>query len=329
MAVTSKDIANELGLSQPTVSRILNGTQGHRVADATRKRVLEAAVRMDYRPNAVARSLRKQRTNIVGFYSAYARLDARHDFLSAIIGGLQRSCEDYNLDLLLHGVQARRTTDEIYGDLTDGRIDGLFLHATIENELVARLAASPLKVIALVDEMADVPSVVADNAGGMRQLVEHLLQKGHRRIGFVAPDQRYESVDRRMNAFRTEMALHGIGPDQAPIFHVAIDESMDAWPQIKASPVRPTAVCCWNDRAAYKLLWYCMQNGIKAPDDLAIAGFDGFLETKLPVRKLTTVTVPYVEITERAMLSMLDLFAHRPVAPAAVIPVALTPGDTA
>jgi DNA-binding LacI/PurR family transcriptional regulator len=329
MPVTSKDIANELGLSQPTVSRILSGGHGHRIAEATRQRVLEAAKRMDYRPNAVARSLRRQRTNIVGFYSAYASLDARHDFLSAIIGGLQRSCENHNLDLLLHGIQANRLPDDIYGDLTDGRIDGLFFHATLENSLVARLAASHLKVVGLVDVMPNVPSVVGDNADGMRQLIDYLWKNGHRRIGFVGPASRYESVECRTAAFRSEMESRGVSEEDAPVFKVPVEEANEAWPEIEKRKRRPTAICCWNDRAAYNLLWFCMQNGIRVPEDIAIAGFDGFVEMKLPVLQLTTVTVPYGDITERAMDIMLKLFASESVPESTVLPVVLTPGDTA
>lgn len=332
MAVTAKDIANQLGLSQPTVSRILNGTRGHRIAEATRVRVVEAARRMDYRPNAVARSLRRQRTNIVGFYSGYASLNVRHDFLGAIIGGLQRACEPHGLDLLLHGVQAHRSMEEVYRDLTDGRIDGLFFHATIANPLVARLAASSLKVIALVNAMPNVPAVVADGADGMRQLVNYLWSKGHRRIAYVSPMQ-FESVHARRQAFLDEMQKRGASPIESPVISTSIEDTLESaaavWNSLKELEVMPTAVCCWNDRAAYKLLWHCMQIGVRVPDELAIAGFDGFLETKIPVRELTTVTVPYGDMTERALELMMNLFDGTSIPMTTVVPVTLTPGDTA
>ena len=101
MPVTAKDIAREFELSQPTVSRILSGDPNHRVAEATRERVLETARRLGYQPNAVARSLRRGRTNIIGLYTNH-NYDARNDFLGTIVGALQRNCETHDLDLLLH-----------------------------------------------------------------------------------------------------------------------------------------------------------------------------------------------------------------------------------
>src|SRR5579884_4297185 len=121
MPVTSKDIANRLGLSQPTVSRILNGTPGYRVSPATRQRVLDMARQLEYRPNAVARSLRHRKTNIVGFYTGYGVLNARNPYLAALLGGLQQACDHERLDILLHGVYRGKSTDDIYGELVDGR----------------------------------------------------------------------------------------------------------------------------------------------------------------------------------------------------------------
>src|SRR4028119_1082856 len=101
MPITAKDIALELELSQPTVSRILNGDARHRASEATRQRVLETARRLGYRPNAVASSLRRGRTGIIGLHTNH-NYDARNEFFGSIIGGLQCACNERGLDLLLH-----------------------------------------------------------------------------------------------------------------------------------------------------------------------------------------------------------------------------------
>jgi len=338
MATTAKEIANHLGLSQPTVSRILSGANGHRVAADTKQRVLDAAKAMDYRPNAVARSLRQRRTNIVGFYSGYAALDTRHDFIAAMVGGLQAACEPTNLDLLLHGVHAARPPEEVYSELVDGRIDGLFFHGALNNPLIAMLATSSLPVIALADPVRNIPSVVADNVAGMSMLVDTLWGKGHRSIVFLAPPVRFASVEDRISAFQHAMARHGASPSQSTVLttyvedrtvpSVAIEDTRDVLSDILDSADRPTAVCCWNDRAAYDLLWRCLKAGIRVPEDLAIVGFDGFLETKLPFRHLTTVSVDYGELAHTALRTMLDLIAGKQVPPLTTLPVELTAGDT-
>jgi len=338
MATTAKEIADRLGLSQPTVSRILSGANGYRVAADTKQRVLDAAKEMDYRPNAVARSLRQRRTNIVGFYSGYAALDTRHDFIAAMVGGLQAACEPTNLDLLLHGVHSARPAEEVYSELVDGRIDGLFFHGALNNPLIAMLAMSSLPVIALADPVKDIPSVVADNAAGMRLIVEALWAKGHRSIAFLAPPVMFASVEDRISAFQQVMKDHGATVAQSKVLTIPIEDrtqlslpiedTKDVLRGILESPDRPTAICCWNDRAAYNLLWRCLQSGIRVPEDLAIVGFDGFVETKLPFRNLTTVSVNYGELAQTALKIMLNLIAGQQVPPLTVLPVVLTEGDT-
>src|SRR5262249_8954496 len=110
-----KDVAERAGVSKMTVSAVLNGTSTHvRVSEPTRQRVLEAARELDYRPNAVARSLRRRQTNIIGVYCGFGYMNARLAFLSEIIGGLQEGCDCHRKDLLLHGVFRGRSVEDIY-----------------------------------------------------------------------------------------------------------------------------------------------------------------------------------------------------------------------
>ncbi len=300
-AVTAKDIGNALGLSQPTVSRILTGAAGHRVADDTRARVVEAAARMGYRPNAVARSLRRRRTNIIGFYTGYGYLDARNAFLSAIIGSLQQAANARRMDVLLHGVYRGASTDDIYSEVMDGRVDGLFLHTHTGDPLAERLAESDaLPVVAVADALPGIASVVCDDEGGSRALVAHLWERGHRRIGYIYPRTRFVSVERRMGVFLAEMGARGAG-DSAPTFAINVEDTRPALEQIRAMTNPPTAVCCWNDLAAYDLLRECETAGLRVPGALSIAGFDGLLDPRLTPRPLTTVSADWSTIAQAAM----------------------------
>src|SRR5579883_2371818 len=262
MPVTSKDIAGKLGLSQPTVSRILSGSREYRVSPETRRRVLEAARQMGYRPNAVARSLRHRRTNIVGYYTGYGYLNARNPYLAAVLGGLQQACDAQCLDILLHGVFRGKSTDDIYGELVDGRIDGLFLHTTADDSLVEQLANSSLPVVAISDAMPGLPCVVADDGVGVNLLIDYLWKNGHRRIAFLAPQRQYASVERRVEAFVKAMNERGIPKPQ--LLRVDLWDALvgiDAIP--KDNP--PTAICCWNDYSAASLVLECEKNGIRVP----------------------------------------------------------------
>lgn len=326
MPVTSKDIAGKLGLSQPTVSRILSGTHGYRVSAETRRRVLEAARQMGYRPNAVARSLRHRRTNIVGFYTGYGYLNARNPYLAAVLGGLQQACDAECLDILLHGVFRGKSTDDIYGELVDGRIDGLFLHTTADDPLVEQLANSSLPVVAISDAMPGLPCVVADDEVGVNLLINHLWGKGHTQIAFLAPQVRYASVERRVEAFVKAMRERGVGEPQ--LLRVDI---WDAFVGVGVIPTtnRPTAICCWNDYSAASLVLACEKHGMRVPGDIAITGFDGVLDERVSAHALTTIAVSWDILGQQALEVLRSRMNGTETEMESYVPVRLIAGGTA
>jgi DNA-binding LacI/PurR family transcriptional regulator len=308
--LTAKDIALELGLSQPTVSRILAGAVGYRVAPETRKRVLDTAARMGYQPNAIARSLRQRRTNVVGFYTGHDYLDARNPFLASLIGGLQRAGDSFRLDLLLHGVFRGGSSEDIFGELTDGRVDGLIVNTVESDPLVTRLKDAALPVVAVTDAIPGIPSVVCDDADGIRQLIDYLWAQGHRRIAFLRPRKRYYSVEVRCEAFIEEMCRRGANRSDFPMISIEMENAGEALPTLRNLPNPPTAVCCWNDMAAYDLLYACRLAGVSIPHDLAVVGFDGFLNPKLMAWSLVTISASWDAVAEQAMHSLVQLIGE-------------------
>ena len=208
---TIKDIAEQAGVSKMTVSAVLSGgSKTVRVSEATRQRVLDVVRQINYRPNIAARNLRRRRTDILGVYTRYGYLNGRSYFLTELLGGLQEGCDAHEKDLLLHGAFHGHTTGQILSELTDGRVDGLILLTNEDDPLVALLRASDLPAVAVVDAVPGLPSVVADDAGGMRQLVERLAGQGHRRLFYR--DRSYPRVSalRRLAAFRAAVDAQGL-----------------------------------------------------------------------------------------------------------------------
>ncbi|MCW3054762.1 MAG: transcriptional regulator, LacI family [Chthonomonadales bacterium] len=328
MPVTAKDIARELGLSQSTVSRILNGDEQHRVSMQTRTRILETAQRLDYQPNALAQSLRRGRTNVVGLYTSH-RYDARNDFLAEILGGLQLACAHHRLDLLLHCGYAGRTSDDTFNALRDGRMDGLFLHTSPDDPLVARLSASEMHVVALADPLHDLPAVTCDDADGMQQVVTAMWKAGYRRFAFLAPQFQLASVERRRESWERQMQSHGIDPTEVRVFRVPVEDANAVLDDLLAwRDDRPIAVACWNDRTAYSLLRACAERGVSVPDQIAVTGFDGFLDDKLPARHLTTVRCPWVDVAALAVDLLVRGIGGETIPTETILPVTLLPGDT-
>jgi DNA-binding LacI/PurR family transcriptional regulator len=335
-AVTAKDIGRQLGLSQSTVSRILSNAPGHRVSAETRQRVLDTAASLGYRPNAVARSLRRRRTNIVGFYTGYGSLDSRNAFLAEVIGGLLSAANSYRLDLLLHGVFRGASTDDIFSELMDGRIDGLFVHTYAEDPLVARLQNSSLPVVAIADPIPGIPSVVCDDADGVRQLVAYLWERGHRNIAYLHPRLHLTSVEIRRQTFMEEMAARQVPPELSPVFIIDVENAGPALEAMRQLPIPPTAVCCWNDLTALDMVVACRERGLSIPDDVAIVGFDGLLDPKRTIRSPVTIGANWQRITHEAMALMVRQIEIRTqrsdetveVASLTCLPVTLIAGDT-
>jgi DNA-binding LacI/PurR family transcriptional regulator len=330
-AVTLKDIAHRAGVSPMTVSAVLRDNSVHvRVSDATRDRVLAVAREMKYHPNAVARALRRQRTNVIGLYSGFGYLDARNPFVSEIIGGLQEGCDEHQKDLLLHGVFQGRSVDNIYAELADGRIDGLVVIAPPDDPLVDRLAQSKLPVVVVVDAVPALPCVVADGVRGMNLLMDYLVGKGYRRFVYREWDRSLDSVSRRIATFREYAARHDLYATEwvAPQQTEPGDAVVAEWLR-RAASERTTVFVCWNDVAAYDLLAHCAVLGIRVPQDVAIAGFDGLTTPLAAGYRLTTVRAQWAEVARTAVSQLVGALNGKNIAQETVLPVELICGDTA
>ncbi len=328
--LTAKDIARELNLSQPTVSRILNGDARHRASAATRQRVLETAQRLGYQPNAVARSLRHGRTGIIGVHTNH-NYDVRNAFLGTVVGALQCACGAYGLDLMLHNSYGS-SAETMFGKLRDGRIDGLILHAGADDPLVEILGRSSLPVVSVADALPYFPAVTCDDEGGIAQLVELLWARGHRRFAFLTPRVKLLSIERRRAAFETELARRGVSPSERRVIPIDFEEAAPALPQLR--DLSPVAVLCWNDRAAYNLLRACLAASVRVPEEIAVTGFDGFDRDQLPARRLVTAKSPWEDVATAALAKLVALIENRasgqtpPEVEEIRLPVTVLDGDT-
>ncbi len=329
--ITAKDIARELNLSQPTVSRILNGDEGHRAAQATRERVWEAAQRLGYQPNAVARSLRRGRTDIIGVHTSH-NYDVRNDFLGAIVGALQCACAERHLDIMLHSGIHGSPAEAMFGKLRDGRVDGLILHSSTGDPLAELLRESSLPVVAVADALPGLAAVTCDDAAGMKELIDLLWSRGHRKFAFLAPLENLPSVEKRRVVFESELQNRGVKPQDRIIKRLDFENAAPVVAELRE--MGPLAVCCWNDKTAYNLLHECEAQGIQVPQELAVTGFDGLRDEKLPARLLVTVRCPWDEVAARALDVLVQLIEsrgengnaslHREIC----LPVSVLDGDT-
>ncbi|RYX83335.1 LacI family transcriptional regulator [bacterium] len=328
-AVTLADIASEAGVSTVAVSVVLNNAQSKvRVSAATRERIMETAQRLQYRPNAVARSLRRRRTNILAFYAVQnVVLEPGFPFYGALLSGLLSGCDEHQKDFLLHGTFRDMDEDAIFLELMNGQIDGLIIYTRFVTPLVEKLAESHLPVVTVVHEVPGIPCVGIQNEEAGRLLARHIADKGYKRVLYrsTASDMP-PTLERRLAAFTAEARLQGI-----EIMHSRCDTQ---WPSAEEKEIldseseRPDVVVAYSDFAADGVVDYCWKNGLKIPEDLAIAGFDDLPSNLRPARRLTTVSAPWREVTRHAVSLLVARCNGEDVPLRTELPVEIIEGDT-
>jgi LacI family transcriptional regulator/LacI family purine nucleotide synthesis repressor len=328
---TLSDVAARAKVSKVTASAVLNKSRSNTgVSTSTRERILQIAAELDYRPNAIARSLRRKSTSIIGFYCGHGLATSQNFFLSDVIGGLQEACDEQRRDLLLHGAFHRRSVDDIFDELMNRTIDGLILIAFSDDPLVDRLRTSSLPVVALADPVPGIPSVVVDDRNGSRLIARHLASRGHKRILYRSSTENLLSVERRHSTFieeATALGMQVVGT--YPNAWMAPLSAEELACLALSSGERPTAAVCWSDTSAHGLMQDCRQRGIRVPDDLAVVGFDGIEPPMEPAQRLTTVRAPWKEAACQAVSALVSRIEGKEIPSEITLPVEFIVGDTA
>jgi LacI family transcriptional regulator len=302
MSVTTTEIAKRLGLSQPTVSRILNNKHGHYHAPETRRRVLEMAAEMNYRPNAIARALQKGRTETIAVASTFTgSLTDGNLYFAELIDGILSSARRHDYNVLLRATnKPEKLRTAIMGD---GQADGcIWVAPRVDEPLLADLARgdAPLVVVAARVEKASA-CVLADNRQAIEIVLDHLQSLGHRDLAFIFEtnlEGLYETSE-RMAAFKSLCAERGLS---GRLTHLWDMRQMLAAPRESI----PTAILGWNDNVAMAAIKDAHEAGMRVPEDISIVGFDSthFCDTATPT--LTSVYQPVREIGHNAVELLLD-----------------------
>jgi LacI family transcriptional regulator, galactose operon repressor len=297
---TSHDVAREVGVSQSTVSRALR--RDPRVDPSTAALVVEAARRLGYTPNASARSLVTTRTRTV----AVAVADITNPFYPQLVEALheQLSRSGYRMVLFNERTDAR-------GDgaldrfLSSGGADGaVFLSVTMDESVIEMLEATPVPVVLLNRDTpgAGVDRVMADHVGGAIAVAEHLLELGHRRIGFIAGPSNTSTSRDREAGLTSVLTRHGLelDPDRRRRGEFTYQSGFQGATELLSRPDRPTAIFCANDVVAFGALDAARRLRIDVPGEVSIAGFDDIAMAGWDAFSLTTVRQPLVDMARDA-----------------------------
>ena len=294
-----RDVAAAAGVSVTTVSHVLNEVEGTRVTESTRKRVQEAARRLGYAPNQLARGLRTQRSQTIGLISDRI---ATLPFAGNLIAGANDAARARASVLIVVTTGGDPELEEREARvLMQRQVDGV-LYATWYHREVALPAVLQSVPVVLVDASSDrdeISSVVPDEVAGGRAAAGELLRAGHRRVAFINDGQDVPASRGRRAGFLAATDDAGVPRHRAVVVTARSNTpgGFAAALPLLSSPDRPTGVFCYNDRVAMGLYQAATELGLRIPDDLSVVGFDNQEIIADALRPgLTTIQLPHYEM---------------------------------
>jgi LacI family transcriptional regulator len=313
--VTIGDVAAEAGVSVATVSKVINGRYG--VAPATMQKVQAVVDRLGYESSLVARSLRSHRTNVLGILVADIE-----PFSAELLKGASAAIRARDYELIVysgsgHGKDRsgweRRYVSRLGGTLTDGLI-------LVTPTLVDVSDATPIVAVDPHAGPSNLPSIHADNLAGAITATRHLVELGHRRIGFLAGRPDLESARQREQGYRDALAEAGIPVDPELIRVGDYELEMSEVParQLLTLADRPTAVFAANDLSAIQTVHVAHSLGLSVPDDVSVIGFDNIPESALMEPPLTTIDQSIQEMGRLAVEMLIGVIEGTTERPAQV-----------
>jgi len=309
-----------LELSQTTVSLVLNNSPSAKsIPQETRNRVLEAAARLNYRPNYFARSLRQSRSMSVGVLAPDLSEGYFTRVMSGVVQELTRAhyfyftaCHDWNRDLI----------EQYPRMLVERAVDGFLLLNTPADQIEVPV---PVVAISAHSEVPNVTNIVLDHHKAVESALKCLYELGHRRIAFMRGPEAIPDSEFRWHSIQQVAGEIGLRID--PTLVVRIDSA--GWsiktgehpmaPEIGHKPMKGlleqthdfTAVFCFNDIAAIGAIRALKDAGLRVPEDVSVVGFDDIQSAAYNTPSLTTVRQPLFEMGQRGAQILLERIANR------------------
>ncbi|MBX3051248.1 MAG: LacI family DNA-binding transcriptional regulator [Caldilineaceae bacterium] len=264
------------GVSRATVSYVINNRTDIAITNGTRSRVLDAVAKLNYAPDARAQSLRSGGSNAVGLLIP----DLHNPHYWSIVQGVEDTVRENGYDLLLTStsLNPEREARTLAG-LTGRRVDALILILSFLEQSktsLTHLAANAYPVVTLGNASLNVDAVVTTYRTATAQIMAHLLQLGHTRIGFIFGVGSKELATNRMEVYEQSLAAAGIPIDKSLIDYSGprIEDGYQAAQRLLSRTPRPTALLVINDWLAIGALRAVGEAGLRLPEDISVASFD-------------------------------------------------------
>ena len=302
------EIARHAGVSPSTVSRVFNDPEC--VLDTTREAVLRVCNEFGYRPNASARTLRTQRSQVLGVVLPTLENPVFSECLQGIASGTAPRGYAIMPVTTQYLVEAEENAVE---DLQAFGVDGLILVVSdaASSQALQRLRHRAVPYVLVYNRHEAHPCVSVAGDAAMHDVVSGLMERGHKRISMVCG--RLHASDRaqqRYAGFLEAMAHTGLAP--CPLIEVPfIETAIQDIAAVLRRDDRPSALVCSNDLIAIRAMRAARQSGLRVPDDVSITGFDGVKLSEDLTPKLSTVAQPNAEMGMSAARWLIDSIAQK------------------
>lgn len=297
------DVARAAGVSNKTVSRVVNGEPY--VTPEMRERVERAIRDLGYVPNMAARMIRSNRSRTFGIITDYV---STTPYSGDIVRGIQDWATANGKTILLANTGGDPERElNIWNMFRSHQIEGV-LYVTMYHRIVDPEAGDVDLPTVLINchpgSRVDLPSIEPDDTQGSRDLTRYLLARGHRRIGYIRLNPILLGGEQRYEAFRQTMAEAGIAESDITV-RLGMEGQVgketnyvySAARDILGGDNRPTAIMCGNDEMAIQVYLAALHLGLRIPEDVSIAGFDDFQTLSLALKpELTTAALPYYDL---------------------------------
>ncbi|AFZ66891.1 LacI family DNA-binding transcriptional regulator [Deinococcus peraridilitoris] len=305
-----KEVAARAGVSYQTVSNVLNDHP--LVRPATRERVLQAIRELDYQPNFAAKALRAARSmTLTCAFFEHPTEELGDPYRSLIQAAVAHEADKRGYSTLISFVFREQPTthQQLRRLFQQKRSDGaIIVGPSIDPEFAAgtRHWRMPTVLLDYSGPETAFSTVTADYAGGVHQLVDHLVAQGRRRLALIiAPDQGTTAAERH-RGFHEALARHKL-PGRVHPGEWSFAAGERAFQQLWAHKPRPDAILAGNDRMAAGCLAAARTLGVRVPKEVAITGFDDFEFARYTAPTLTTIHVPYAEMAAHAVRTLTEL----------------------
>jgi LacI family transcriptional regulator len=300
------EVARRASVSASTVSRVLNGDA--RVGEAYRRRVLRAVEELDYRPNRLARNLRKQRSASIGIVVS----DIENPHFTEMVRAVEDLAYREGHTVLVCNTDETPDKQRVYLDvMLDERVLGVIISPSDPaGAEIGKLLDAGIPVIAFDREVADprADAVIADNVGGTRTAVELLLSQGRRDLVLVVGGRDVETGAERLDGFTLAMRAAGLEPRSVD-GNFRIDEAYEAVRELLAGPHRPEGLVVANNLMTLGALRAIREAGVGVPDELALVAIDDPPWAPFVEPPLTTLAQPVRKMAADAMELLLQRVA--------------------